>query len=341
MKFRKGMNEMGYLYLTENSAKLSVSENRLVVTKEKEVLESIPIETVEAVAIYGNGQVTTQCIHECLRREIPIIYCSQNGRYYGRLQPDSHIGVKRQRKLADFNRTPVAMELAKKIIGAKIRNQIVVIRRYANERNLNFKEKYLKMQILRGKIDQVDNINELMGYEGNAAKIYFDSLNELVEPDFRFDCRSRRPPKDPFNAMLSLGYSILMNEVYGKLIAKGLNPYFGFIHQNRENHPSLASDLMEEWRMIIVDSTVLNMISRHEILAGHFQKENDGGVSLTQDGIQTYLQKLEMKLRQKSQYLAYVKEPVSFRRAIEIQVNAFAHVLDNDDISAYEPVLIR
>lgn len=255
---------MSYLYLTENAAKLSVRENRLVVTKEKEILESVPIETVEAVNVYGNGQITTQCIHECMKREIPIVYYSQNGRFYGRLQSYSHIEVLRQRKQAVFNKNPMALELSKKMIDAKIRNQIVILRRYAYERQLDFKKEYRQMNLLRKKICGVKSINELMGYEGNAARIYFDVLNKLVAPEFSFQGRTRRPPKDPFNAMLSLGYSILMNEVYGKLIAKGLNPCLGFMHQDRENHPALASDLIEEWRMIIVDSTVLSLITGHE-----------------------------------------------------------------------------
>lgn len=332
---------MSYLYLTENAAKLSVSENRLVVTKEKEILESVPIETVEAVNVYGNGQITTQCIHECMKREIPIVYYSQNGRFYGRLQSYSHTEVLRQRKQAVFNKNPMALELSKKIIDAKIRNQIVILRRYAYERQLDFKKEYRQMHLLREKICGVKSINELMGYEGNAARIYFDVLNKLVTPEFSFQGRTRRPPKDPFNAMLSLGYSILVNEVYGKLIAKGLNPCLGFMHQDRENHPALASDLIEEWRMIIVDSTVLSLITGHEILIDYFRKDDDGGVYLTQDGMRIYIRKLEMKFRQRNRYLNYVKQSMTFRRAIEFQVNAFARVLDNNDINAYDPIRIR
>ena len=197
------------------------------------------------------------------------------------------------------------------------------------------------MHLSREKICGVKSISELMGYEGNAARIYFDVLNKLVTPEFSFQGRTRRPPKDPFNVMLSLGYSILMNEVYGKLIAKGLNPCLGFMHKDRENHPALASDLIEEWRMIIVDSTVLSLITGHEILIDYFRKDDDGGVYLTPDGMRISIRKLEMKFRQRNRYLNYVKQSMTFRRAIEFQVNAFARVLDNDDISAYDPIRIR
>lgn len=114
-----------------------------------------------------------------------------------------------------------------------------------------------------------------MGYEGLAARVYFSALDMLIDKDFHFTGRSKRPPKDPFNSMISLGYSILLNEIYGKLQAKGLNPYFGFIHSDREKHPTLASDMMEEWRAVIVDTTVMSMINGHEIHQNQFTKDEE------------------------------------------------------------------
>ena len=224
---------------------------------------------------------------------------------------------------------------------AKIQNQMVVLRRYATSKKINFSGKYSHMKILQNKIQNTHKIEQIMGLEGNAARIYFEGLSELVEPDFQFERRNRRPPCDPFNAMLSFGYSILLSEIYGKLDAKGLNPYFGFIHQDRENHPTLASDLMEEWRMVIVDSTVLSLINGHEIFKDHFQAGDGGAIYLTSEGMKIFLRKLELKFRQEVKYLKYVEHPVSFRRAIELQINCFAHVLDENDIEAYEPIVIR
>lgn len=100
-------------------------------------------------------------------------------------------------------------------------------------------------------------IEQLMGYEGTAARLYFGQLGELINPVFFFTGRTRRPPTDPFNSMISLGYSIILNELYGKIEGKGLNPYFGIMHKDREKHPTLASDLMEEWRAVLIDSTAL------------------------------------------------------------------------------------
>ena len=229
---------MSYLYLTDSSAKLGISGNYLVVKNGTEIIEKIPVETMEAISVYGKSQITTQCIQECLKRKIPITYYSYGGKYYGRLQPSGNIGVHRQRKQAVFNTNPIAIELAKKIIKAKIHNQAVILRRYATNKKNIVSESYSQIHILKNKIQNADKIEKIMRFEGNAARIYFNTLSELVDSDFQFQGRNRRPPRDPFNAMFSFGYSILLSEIIGKIEAKGLNSYFGFIHQDRENHPT-------------------------------------------------------------------------------------------------------
>ena len=120
---------MSYLYLVDYSSKLGFSENCLVVKKDTEIYERVPIETLEEVSVYGNCQITTQCIHECIKKSIPIIYYSAGGKYLGRVQPEGHIGVKRQRKQALFNMSSISFEIAQSIISAKIHNQNVVLRR--------------------------------------------------------------------------------------------------------------------------------------------------------------------------------------------------------------------
>lgn len=121
------------------------------------------------------------------------------------------------------------------------------------------------LTICKNKIMTCNRIEEMIGFEGQAAKYYFRGLAACIDKEFSFQGRSRRPPRDEFNSMISLGYSILMNEVYCKIEMKGLNPYFGFIHRDAEKHPTLASDMMEEWRAVIVDATAMSMINGHEI----------------------------------------------------------------------------
>lgn len=133
-----------------------------------------------------------------------------------------------------------------------------------------------------------------------------------------------------------------MNEVYCKIDTKGLNPYFGFMHRDAEKHPTLASDLMEEWRAIIVDSTVMSMINEHEIALDDFTTRLDEpGIYLQKNGLKKYLNKLEKKLQTSVKYLSYVDYSVSFRKAIQLQVNQLAKAIEMEDVNIYEPVRIR
>lgn len=178
------------------------------------------------------------------------------------------------------------------------------------------------LAICRNKVLTCDRIEEMIGFEGQAAKYYFKGLSACIDENFTFQGRNRRPPRDEFNSMISLGYSILMNEVYCKIEMKGLNPYFGFIHRDAEKHPTLASDMIEEWRAIIVDATAMSMINGHEILKDHFYFNMDEpGCYITKDGLKLYLNKLERKFQTEVRYLKYVDYAVSFRRGIFFRWN--------------------
>lgn len=333
---------MSFLYLTDNELHVGISANYIELKLKNEIVDRIPIETVDAINLYGRAQLTTQFIQICLKKSIPIMYYTKQGIFLGRTSPAYIENVCRQRIQAVFDTSDTALRLAQRVIYGKIHNQMVVLRRYAKNRDINIKSDIQKMQIYQVKASLADSIASIRGYEGMAARTYFTCLGKLVDEDFKFKGRSKRPPLDPFNALLSLGYSILMNEVFGKIEAKGLNAYFGFIHQDAKKHPTLASDLMEEWRPVIIDTTIMSMISRHEIRLEHFQSglESDG-IYLTKEGMKIFFAKIEAKFRQENKYLSYVDRPVSFRRAIELQINAFTHVLEENDVKKYQPVIIR
>ena len=142
--------------------------------------------------------------------------------------------------------------------------------------------------------------------------------------------------------MISLGYSIILNELYGKIEGKGLNPYFGVMHSDREKHPTLASDLMEEWRAVLIDSIALSMLNGHELVSEDFYSGTDQpGVFLEKEGFKKYVQKLEVKFRAESRYLPYIDYSVSFRRAMDLQINQFIRAIEERDVQQYTPVMIR
>lgn len=333
---------MSCLYITENGAKISIFENYVKVQFREDQYREIPIETLESINIFGKAQMTTQCTVECLKRGISVAYYSKVGNYFGRLESTGHIHVGRQRKQCELYHTVFALELGKRIISAKIKNQEVLLLRYARNKSCDISEEIKMMNISYQKIDSCNHIDQLMGYEGTAAKYYFSGLSKVIEPQFKFHGRSKRPPKDEFNSMLSLGYAILLNEIYGKIQNKGLNPYFGFIHRDKEKHPTLASDLIEEWRAVIVDSVVMSLVNGHEIQIEDFDHDiYEPGYYLTNDGMKIFINKLENKLHTDIRYLNYIDYPVSFRRGMELQIGELVKAIEEQDANLYHPVRIR
>lgn len=216
------------------------------------------------------------------------------------------------------------------------------MKRYARNRNVELDEEEKMLKIFQAKALQSETIEQLMGNEGSAAKYYFRGLSKLVDEDFAFSGRNRRPPRDAFNSMLSLGYSIVMNEIYGKIVTRGLNPYFGFMHSDREQHPTLASDLMEEWRAVIVDSMVMSMVNGHEIFKEHFEQGIDmPGIFITGDGMKIFINKYDKKVRTEAKYLDDIESRVSFRRAMDIQIGKLVKAVEEEDYSLYTPMKIR
>lgn len=334
---------MSYLYVCEQGASIGLADNRFQVKYRDGMVKSIPAETLEVIEVFGKVQITTQYIEECLKRGVNILYYSTNGAYYGRLISTNHVNVQRQRLQAERTKDlDFRIAFSKRLIDAKIRNQIVVMRRYARHGNYNVERSVVEMQNMYKKLENAKSIEQVMGYEGTAAKTYFRELGRMIDPQFAFSGRTRRPPKDPFNSLISLGYSIILNEFYGKIEGKGLNPYFGVMHSDHEKHPTLASDLMEEWRAVLIDSLALSMLNGHELCKDDFYTETEQpGVFLEKDGFKKYIQKLENKFRTETRYLSYIDYSVSFRRAMDLQINQFVKVLETNDVELYHPVVIR
>lgn len=236
--------------------------------------------------------------------------------------------------------TAFALELSKKVILAKIHNQIVLLQRYRRRTELPEIERAItQMQALRKHVHQVSSREELMGYEGSISRVYFAAIGRVLPPEFAFTKRSKQPPLDPFNTMLSFGYTLLMYDLYTAISNQGFHPYFGFLHALKNRHPSLASDLMEEWRAAIVDSLVLSLISHHEIVPEHFVRSEDGvGIFLTRDGRTIFLRAYEKKLRSLN---PYGEQKQTYRKSLETQVNTYGQALMNEDVSLYKPVYTR
>lgn len=335
---------MTQVYVTDHSAKISKKGGRLEISYRDGLLRSIPFEKVEGITIIGKAQMSTDCIGECLSRGIQVQYHSSRGYYFGKLSSTQHVNTTRQRLQIKLTEDKVfSLALSKNILRSKINNQIVLLKRYQRTSEKQINEEIRQIKILKDKIDSTTSLSESLGYEGNAARLYFKSLNILVNsPDFKFNGRNRRPPKDAFNSMLSLGYTILMNEIYGAIEGRGLNPYFGFIHQDRERHPTLASDLIEEWRAVIVDSITMSLINGNEISINNFYRDEKArGVFFDKEGLGIFLKKLEKRLETSMKYLDYISYSTTFRKAIDLQAQQLCKAIEENNPYIYEPICIR
>lgn len=195
---------MSYLYVPENGAIMNINGGYFEVSYKNGMIQKIPKETLESVALFGNISLTTPCVRELLKRGIPVSYFSTGGAYYGRLESTSHKNISRlKRQIFSSEDNNFSSELAKNIIKAKINNQLVLLRRYSRNTNISLQSELTAIKILKDKISQSSSLNELIGYEGNAARQYFSALSKIIKPEFAFNVRNRMPPKDPFTVFAS------------------------------------------------------------------------------------------------------------------------------------------
>jgi CRISP-associated protein Cas1 len=181
-------------------------------------------------------------------------------------------------------------------------------------------------------IQQADDLNILRGYEGVMAKLYFGALGQLIaNPAFNFSERNRRPPRDPVNSLLSFGYTLLFNNVMSLILAEGLNPYLGNLHRSDRKEPHLAFDLVEEFRAPVVDSLVLALINKKILRPTDFTYPNvEGGVYLEAGSRRVFLKYFEERI---SETIIHprTQQQVSYRRAIQLQVQAYKQCLQSSE----------
>ncbi|MFC2768493.1 MAG: CRISPR-associated endonuclease Cas1 [Mitsuokella sp.] len=332
---------MSFAYITEEGACIQKRGGVFVVGRNRETIMEIPEEVLEGLVLVGNVQVSSRAMTELLRLGIPVTWLSHTGRFFGRLESTQHVQVFRQEKQVLQRGSAFALSLAKKCIAGKVHNQLTILRRYIRyNESPEFQKAVRQILALRKHIFQSETSEQLMGYEGIMAREYFQALGRMVPPAFAFSVRSKQPPLDAFNAMLSLGYTLLLYEIYTALGNEGLHPYFGFFHALKNRHPALASDLLEEWRAVIVDSMVLSLVHRHEIKPEHFEKNEDGtpGVFLTREGRAIFFRAYEKKMRTKNKYM---EGSHSYRHTIGRQVAQYAQAMMAQNLEMYEPIFLR
>jgi CRISP-associated protein Cas1 len=349
-------DEGAVLYLQEPGAHVGKRSEHLVVRKDGQEIQRVPIAAIRQVVVFGNVQVSTQAL-ECLALlEVPVVYMTGYGRFIAALQPaptkNVMLRVNQYRLFADPQR---ALTLARAAVKAKISNQRTLLMRCLRSRSVDDpapgtdsargsdEPAARDMAELLARLDRIADPAVLLGTEGQAAALYFSQFPRMLKAPspgrtFDFKTRNRRPPRDPVNALLSFGYALLLKDCFSALCTVGFDPYYGFFHAGRHGKPSLALDLMEEFRAIIADSVVLTLINNGSLTAKEFLVWREA-CQLTDEGRKRFFQVYEQRKA------TVVTHPVfgykmAYGRMLEVQARMLAaHV--RGDIPEYTGFTVR
>ncbi|MCE2401225.1 CRISPR-associated endonuclease Cas1 [Candidatus Poribacteria bacterium] len=329
---------MAILYITQQGAVLHKSGNQIVVKKDREILQEIPIAQLDEVVIFGNGHITTQTMGYLLHKNIPVSFLSTQGKYKGKLQPPyAKDTLIRKQQYAVAENPLRCLALAKCFVRGKLINAIRFAQRQRTK-NADVNSAIHSARQTLEKLERADNLESLLGYEGVGAAAHYRAFRQFLAHDWGFTTRQFRPPPDPINAMLSLGYTLLHNHVYTFINVVGFDPYCGYFHQPKHGHAALASDLMEEFRQIIVDGYVLTLVNNNRIKPADFERTNKG-IRFTKKALDRFLTGYYGRMQQTFQHPTR-NEKTTYLRSIELQVRHLARVITGED-AAYKPFLVR
>lgn len=352
------------LYLNTQGLHVGKSGNVLKIKEKDKLVQEVRINDVCQVNLFGGIQISTQAVQTLCENEVPIAYFSQGGWFYGITHG---LGVKnvylRRDQFAWADIPSFCLRLARALVAGKIRNQRTLLQRNHVEPPA---AALAQLKCMQQDSERAGALDELLGIEGNAARIYFEHLPGMIkvgngrrgegesedrrsdalgidelapgvsrpvvanQGPFRFDFerRNRRPPRDPVNALLSLAYSVLAKDLTIVCHAVGFDPFLGFYHQPRFGRAALALDLMEPFRPLIADSAVLSAINTRMVTPDHFVRVGES-VSLTAEGRKAFFRAYEQRMDALATHPLFGYR-VNYRRLLEIQARLLARVVTGE-----------
>lgn len=318
------------LHLVEPGSRLSKRGGRLVVTRQGTDLLTVPLRRVRDIVVLAPVDLSSAAVTACLEQGIDIAWLSGHGRWWGSLRtwqsPSPELRRAQTLLSLDGER---CLRIARGLLAAKVYNQKRLLQRQharrGHEAGLGAALEALAVAELA--MAAAADRSALLGAEGGAARAFFSGLGRLLDPSLGFAGRVRRPPTDPVNSLLSFGYVLLTQEMDAACHRTGLDGDFGVLHQPRTGRPSLALDLVEELRAVVVDSLVVSVLHRRVLRAEHFCHDPaTGGVRLKEEGRRVFLREYELRI-----LTLFTHEPsgerVSYRRALVLQAEQFARTL--------------
>jgi CRISPR-associated protein Cas1 len=358
-------DEGAVLYLQEPGSHVGKRSEHLIVKKNGEEIQRVPLASIHQVVVFGNVQVSTQALETLAANDVSVVFMTSHGRFIAALEPAPTKNVQlRLNQYRIFSDPSRAFALARSVVRAKVSNQRTLLMRTLRTRSLDEplngentagvngyrgseEPAAREMADLLGRLDRINDPAVLLGTEGQAACLYFSQFGRMIKAPvptagngdaFDFKSRNRRPPRDPVNCLLSFGYALLLKDCFSALCTVGFDPYHGFFHAGRHGKPSLALDLMEEFRAVIADSVVLTLINNGSLSPRDFLSWR-GACQLTEDGRSRFFQAYEQRKA------TVVTHPVfgykmAYGRMLEVQARMLAaHI--RGDIPQYTGFTVR
>jgi len=301
---------MATLYLIEQNTILRKTSDRFRLCRMRtpnerkshvtqgEILLEIPCANIDQVMIFGNVQVTTQSLHKLLQHGIEMAIFTRSGKLVGHLTPPKAKNI--LIRIDQFKRhedQQFVLNFARELVSTKISNMLAILNTHqANYPRTFSTDELKKLEKISQQAAKAASSASLLGLEGTATSHYFRLFGRMFKPPWKFEGRIRRPPKDPVNAVLSFGYVLVGAELQSLLDGIGFDPYLGFYHAIRYGRPSLALDLLEEFRQTLVDRLALNLFNRGTLKADDFDPYPKGGVYLGTTGKKKFFVQYEKML---------------------------------------------
>jgi len=310
-------------YIVEQGVFLTKEGEVLLVKKGAVTLQSIHAHKINQLIITGNATLTTQTIAFLLEKGIDTVFLSVYGKYRGRLTAEfsKNIGA-RKAQFAKFSDPAFALSLAQRFVAGKLNNSLVLLRRRVfQKRSAALLKGIVGIRGILRRVPAAADLEELRGHEGAAANFYFKAFGRMIlQPGFPFEKRTRRPPLDRTNALLSFCYTLLNNTIQSIVSSSGLDPYYGVFHQPEYGRPSLGLDLMEEFRPVVADILVLGLINRGIVRPADFIEEEGSElpVRMTLLAMKKVILHYERRLQQDT-YLAELGKTLSYLQIIQHQ----------------------
>ena len=326
------------LYVTSENSYLSLDGENIVILDEQKEIGRLPLHNLEGIVSFGYRGTSPALMGACAERNISLCYLTPQGKFLARISGKTKGNVVLRQQQYDSSRdAQISLEIAKSCILGKVYNARWVLERAVRDHSLQIEVDQVKKaaEFLRDSLKRIrgsESKEQLRGYEGEAASIYFGVLDQLIlqqKKDFAFHGRSKRPPMDNVNALLSFVYTLLTNTITSALEAVGLDPYVGYLHTDRPGRASLSLDLIEELRPVLADRFVLSLINKRIVNGKNFSKKENGAVLMDDELRKRVLTEWQNKKKEVITH-PYLNEKVEWGMVPYVQAMLLARYLRGD-----------